>query len=151
MARDSRPLPYHLGHLAPAEEFIRSMVAETFQFRTTLWVGPEVLDAMRREQRKQLAQAKARFRNQVRGLVGALRLVRHARLGFTHPKAKHPTTLEENASQTLALLHATSRGWVEEVETIHGESWDDFHVAEEYVGVAAALPTGRWLRAGGRE
>jgi hypothetical protein len=85
--------PYNVPHLSSAEDFLRGTVQDLFQLRSSLWFpsdhpafrDPAQLEAIRHAQR--------RFRNQIRGLIGALRLVHHARM----PAALEPLLELQNA------------------------------------------------------
>lgn len=72
---------YHVALLLHPEQFLQSTIQEMLQVRKSLWLTPEEKAKLRPMARKQLRASQGRFRDQIRGLVGALRLVRDARAG----------------------------------------------------------------------
>ncbi len=124
---------YHVELLLHAEQFLKSTIQEMFQVRRSLWLPKEQRDGLRHMERQNLEKSKGRFRAQIRGLVGALRLVRYAR--------------KAGALEILGLLQANAMGWVEDSEVaMEGQDW----VKRGDVEVRFQLPAGRWMRAGKR-
>lgn len=99
--------PYNVSDLAPAEEFLKATVADLFKLREAVWFKPDIRERMNKDQLEKIQGVKRRNRSQIRGVIGALRLVRDARMANPGHKDR-----ADYVHQALLFLRASAGGQI---------------------------------------